>query len=129
MPIELPNCSWDSCVELVRQSRRAELRGWHLAAAELRKDLGYTLPTLQSELTAIVSQLPRITTTKTMATIGDIYEDLLALQKDFDELDYDIRGRWLSVTTEPITLQDIYLGPFEIRLDWGRRGSDDRLIA
>jgi len=129
--IELPTCSWDSCVELVRQSRRADLRGWHLAAAELRKDLSYTLTTLQSELTAIISQLPRITTTKTVATVGDLYEDLLALQKDFEELDYDLRGRWLSVTTEPITLEGIYLGPFEIRLDWGRMSGDPayRVIA
>ena len=35
------------------------------------------------------------------------------------------------MTTEPITLSDIYLGPFEIRLDWGRAGGDPayRVIA
>jgi hypothetical protein len=59
-----------------------------------------------------------------MATIGEVYEDLLALEVDFEACDFDFRGRWLSVTTEPITLENVYLGPFEIRLDWGRAGSD-----
>ena len=36
------------------------------------------------------------------------------------------------MTTEPITLQGIYLGPFEIRLDWASHAGDDcayRVIA
>jgi hypothetical protein len=129
--VELPTCSWDRCAQLVRLVRRAELRGWHLAAEELRRDLGYTLSTLQSELTAIASQSPRIPITKALAKVGDVYCDLLALNEEFDEVDHDLRGRWLSVTTEPITLQDIYLGPFEIQLDWGRSGDDSayRVIA
>lgn len=129
--LELPIHSWDQCRELVRQSQRAEMRGWHLAAQELRRDLVYTLPTLQSELNALESKLPRLTAAKTTATVGDIYADLLAVQKEFVQFDFDVRGRWLSVTTEPITLQGIYLGPFEIRLDL-RRVRDDcpyRIIA
>jgi hypothetical protein len=122
--VELPTCTWDRCAQLVRQIRRAELRGWHLAAEELRRDLDYTISTLHSELTSIASQASRIPTTKALATFGDVYRDLLALEEEFDEVDHDLRGRWLSVTTEPITLQGIYLGPFEIELDWGRTGDD-----
>jgi hypothetical protein len=130
-PIDMPSCSWDRCVELVRQSRRADLRGWQLAAEALRRDLGYTILTLQAELNALVPQLPRTTTPKTMARVGDIYADLVALQQDFREVNHDVRGRWLSVTTEPITLQGVYLGPFEIRLDWSHIGNDEayRVIA
>jgi hypothetical protein len=78
-PFELPNYSWDRCVELERQSRRAETRSWHLAAEELRRNLGYTITTLQAEVAAIGSQLPLLSTAKTMATTGDIYADLLVL--------------------------------------------------
>lgn len=129
--IDWPQSAWDQCAELVRQSQRAEMRGWKLAAEAFRRDLGYTIPTLQSELAALVAQLPRFKAIQTTTTVGDIYADLLALAKDFGELDFDVGGRWVGVTTEPITLAGIYLGPFEIRLDL-RRIRDDypyRVIA
>lgn len=122
--IDLPTCSWDRCAELVRQCQRAEMRGWKLAADQLQRDLGYAIPTLQAELNSLVLRLLRATPIKTNASVGDIYADLWALQKDFDSMDCEVRGRWISVTTEPITLQDIYLGPFEIRLDCHRIGDD-----
>ena len=50
-----------------------------------------------------------------------------------NELDYDCRGRRLSVVTEPIVLAGVYLGPFEIRLQWARPTRGDmpayRVIA
>jgi hypothetical protein len=131
--IELPLWSWERCVELVHQIRRAEMRGWHLAANELRRDLAYTIPPLQSELTALASQLPRSSTTEaiTLSAIGDIYQDLAAIENEFDDLEFDIQDRWLSVTTEPITLQNVYLGPFEIQLEWAGASeeADYRVIA
>lgn len=122
--LELPTSCWDSCAELVSKSLRAEMRGWHLAAEQLRRDLGYSIPNLQSELNALASKLPRVTTSKTMTRIGDIYADLLVLVIEFNQTDYDVRGRWISVTTEPITLQGIYLGPFDISLDLRRAGDN-----
>src|SRR5688500_553350 len=128
---ELPRWSWDACAVTARKIGRAELRGWQLAAAELRHDLANALRILQSELTAVSAQLSAATTTVRAAAASEIYDDLLGLQDDFDEMDFDIRQQRLSVTTEPITLRDIYLGPFEIRLDWGRADTDAayRIIA
>jgi hypothetical protein len=128
--VELPTRTWERCVELLRQSRRAELRGWQLAADQLRREVTYTLPSLRSLLDAMSSRLTRSASESTSA-VGDIYSDLLALQTEFGELTYDMRGKWLSTTTEPITLQGIYLGPFSIRLNWGRVGDDTfyRVIA
>jgi hypothetical protein len=85
--IELPAHSWQRCVELVRQIRRAELRGWQLAADKLRTHLGCTIPSVASALAAIVSQLPRLTTRETLASTSDIYSDLLAIEKAFDDVD------------------------------------------
>jgi hypothetical protein len=131
--IDLPTGSWGRCVELVRRVRRAQLRGWHLAADELRTELGYTIPTLQSELAAIHQQLPRAIVVQRFPTTNDLYQDLLLLTEEFENVDYDCRARKLSVMTEPIVLEGIYLGPFEIELDWGRLCENDappyRVIA
>ncbi len=124
--VDLPTTSWNRCQELVRQIRRAELRGWHLAAAQLMTDLRHAASSIESELTAMRRELPPLTATQHMAKTSEIYRDLVALGAEFDETDFDLRGRWLSVTTEPIELERIYLGPFEIRLDWGRIPAGDR---
>jgi hypothetical protein len=118
--IEMPQVYWQRCDDLVRQSRRARLRGWHLAASELLKDLGYALPSIQHELSAIAERLPASTRVDRRATMHDVHQDLVALREEFEQLDYDRQGRWLSVATEPIVLADVYLGPFEIRLHWAR---------
>ena len=118
-------------MDLLRQSQRAELRGWHLAAEKCRRELGYAVDSLKSEVTSLSAQLPPAVTTSPVASVSNVYADLLALEQNFDELEYDIRGRWLSVTTEPIALEGIYLGPFRIRLEWQRIGADQayRVIA
>ena len=118
--IEMPQVHWQRCVELVRQIRRAQLRGWHLAANELLNDLSYAIPSIQHELSAIAERLPRSAAIDRRATMHDIYQDLVALRQEFEELDYDRRGRRLSVVTEPIVLAGVYLGPFEIRLQWAQ---------
>lgn len=129
--MELPERAWKRCSDLVRRSRRAELRNWHLAAAELRRDLAYELTSLQSELTVLASQFPRVPLVKRVASAGDIYGDIVALAGDFAELDFDLQARRLSITTEPITLQNLYLGPFEIRLRWSRLNAEPsyRVVA
>jgi hypothetical protein len=129
--IELPVQSWQRCAEIVRQIRRAELRGWQLAGQHLRTNLRHTIPRVETALDAIVSQLPRITTSETLASIGDIYRDLVAIENEFDDVDYHLRDRWLSATTEPIELAGVALGPFEIRLEWTRTGDEPayRVIA
>ncbi|MEX0611926.1 MAG: hypothetical protein WD229_07380 [Pirellulales bacterium] len=116
--IGLPVSSWHRCVELVRQIRRAELRGWQLAAAEISTDLRHTIAAIESELESVLCQMSPLAATQSTANTSDIYRDLVALGEEFDEVSFDLRGRWLSVTTEPLELERIYLGPFEIRLDW-----------
>ena len=46
-------------------------------------------------------------------------------------MSFDLRSTYLSVTTEPITLEGHYLGPFEIRLDLRRLTAESpyRVIA
>jgi hypothetical protein len=118
--IDLSHISWQRCVDLVRQIRRAQLRGWHLAAQSLATDLRLAIPSLQSELSNLLSELPADPPHKKLMTIGDIYQDLLALSEEFEEMAFDMKRRWLLITTEPIELEGIYLGPFQIRLQLDR---------
>lgn len=122
--VELPTWSWDRCATACRQIRRAELRGWNLAAETLRRELGATLRSLVMELTELVDQIPRAPSPERLARTSHIYGDLVALADGFDRFEYDLRAQWLRVTTEPITLDGTYLGPFEIRLAWGQPGAE-----
>ena len=68
---------------------------------------------------ALTSQLAeRRLEHRKIPTLREIYDDLAALQEEFEEVDCDFDAGTISVTTESITLHDIYLGPFQIRLDW-----------
>jgi hypothetical protein len=88
---------------------------------------------VQHELTAIQQRLTCRTGAERFATASEIYGDLVALNDEFEELDFDPKVCRLSITTESIVLEGIYLGPFEIRLQWARatNGSEPtyRVIA
>jgi hypothetical protein len=124
-PLDLPIATWNRCSELVRQIRRAQLRGWHLATSELLSDLRHTIPSVQHELATVVQSLSRSAALERFVAATDIYHDLVALGDEFEDLSYDVRGRRLSVTTEPIVLEGVYLGPFEIQLQWARLARSD----
>ena len=48
--------------------------------------------------------------------LKDIYQELLQADEEFDGLRYDPKEKMLSVSTESIELEGIYLGPFDIQL-------------
>ena len=115
---ELPRAAWLQCDNLLRKMGVARQMGWYLAVEQLQRDLRGALQRLQGALSDVHRQLESATTESRRADARDIYADLIALHDEFDELSFDQRGRTLSVTTEPITLEGVHLGPFEIRLDW-----------
>ena len=55
---------------------------------------------------------------KPISKQSEIARDLLVLQEEFPSVTVDLAACELAVTTEPIELEDLPLGPFEIRLDW-----------
>lgn len=115
---ELPTASWLQCERTLRLMHRAHRRGWHLAAQWLARDLRGSLLRLPGDLTALAGELEPHECETCLTSARDIYADLLALRQEFDEVAFDRRRRTLSVTTEPIELDGVYLGPFEIQLDW-----------
>lgn len=130
---ELPTSAWQQCDTLLGKLRRARRRGWHLAVGRLQRDLQGATQRLQGALSEIDRQLETSTAELRRASVSDICADLIALREEFDEVTFDRRGRTVSVTTEPITLEGVHLGPFEIRLDWdglAESGPDNyRVIA
>ena len=45
-----------------------------------------------------------------------IFADLMQIEEEFGELSFDLKERTISVTTDPIMLEDISFGSFEIKL-------------
>jgi hypothetical protein len=52
----------------------------------------------------------------TQPTLRAIYEELTQVQEEFDTLSFDFKENRLSIETEPVELENIYLGPFQIEL-------------
>jgi hypothetical protein len=53
---------------------------------------------------------------KEVPTLGTTVAELQALQEEFDDVAFNVEEGALSAVTEPITLEDVYLGPFRIAL-------------
>jgi hypothetical protein len=115
---ELPAERWRRCESLVGNVRRAELRGWRLAAEQLRHDLRCALRSLEMELEGLTDRLDAAPKAAPLNSVGDVYRDIVALETEFEEIRSDLRARTLAVITESIELENVLLGPFEIRLDW-----------
>jgi hypothetical protein len=88
---------WTAAEHIERRRLAARLNELSIAAEALRNDLG-------------VAATP-------LATHRDLLLDLYELNSEFDVLHLDRAGGYLAVTTEPITLEDVPLGRFELRLD------------
>src|SRR5690606_25184728 len=54
----------------------------------------------------------------TISTLGEVMADLDQLEDEFGGWNY--KAQILSVITEPITLEDLYFGPFAINLEIDR---------
>ena len=122
---ELPRSAWQYCDDLVRKIRKATDHGWQLAVAELACNLRYEVARVRAELAEINQQLSNTPAMEKVASAAEIHRDLVALGDEFSDWSCDRANRTLSVTTAPIELAGVYLGPFEIRLYWDRiRGGD-----
>jgi len=54
---------------------------------------------------------------KETPTPSTLIEELDALEKEFGNIEFEASKNTLSVVTEAITLEDIYLGPFKVQLE------------
>jgi hypothetical protein len=105
------------CSDVTKNShlfRTAIEKGWLIGAENIRSrvsrninDFSYHIQRFKEFINADETVLPNF---------SDIYAELIQIEQEFGELKFDSNEKTLSITTEPITLNDIPLGPFEIQL-------------
>ena len=73
---------------------------------------------LQHRAAELVAALRQQCLQPPLPTQADVFRELLALYREFDEVELDCKTGQVAVTIGPIELEEIDLGRFEIRLDW-----------
>ncbi|HUT58728.1 MAG TPA: hypothetical protein VNA25_12855, partial [Phycisphaerae bacterium] len=105
---------------LKRRMALCRSRGWIGGLAPLMEEaeqLARDVPYVATDI-----DRARLAATWASPSLRDIYLDLQQAEDEFGDLAYDTKEQTLSVTTEAIKLEGVYLGPFEIRLDIRRLG-------
>jgi hypothetical protein len=116
----LPLASWQACREAFPRLDKAVRRGWQGAVRELRRQTRDDFSYLIAACEAVRDAMDPGRDVPLRSSPADIYRDLLSLDDEFPEVSCVPQEKSLSVVTEPIELEDVYLGPFEIRLNWRR---------
>ena len=106
--------SIERCQTIRRKLGKCGPRRFQAAARRLRQQGIHALTDLRHELEFVVQQLNYIR--PSIPSMRDVTEDLDQLKEEFSSWRYDRAENVLAVTTEPIELDSIYLGPFEISL-------------
>jgi hypothetical protein len=127
----LPEHSWNHIQRVRRHIQKAHTRGWFRAVEVLGNDLANALRSFQHEVENVVHTLATHTQSRTPVSPSDIYRDILAIGREFDGVGVNFPLHELVVTTDDIELEHIYLGRFDIRLDWQRLGESSayRVVA
>ena len=123
-------------MERLRAIRRklsiCHTRAWRAAAARLTlgveaalRDIPYHVQQVEQAIQACRKASP---------SLGEVYEELVQVDNEFGELRYHAEGELLAVVTEPIELEDIFLGDFEVQLRVPglaemRHGATYRIVA
>lgn len=108
---------WRRLQTLQRQLELATERGFVHASRCLREEIGWKLDELSRYLPAARSEASRL---RTEPTLADWFCELQSLDEEFGNLHVNPKLGIVRVTTEPITLKEVELGPFRIELHLSR---------
>ena len=103
--------------EIAHDSRNVALalsRDWFAASEECCKSIARHLGQIPYNVSKLESLLDR--RHREVPTLATILAELRAIQEEFDDVAFNADEGALSAITEPITLEDTYLGPFRIAL-------------
>ena len=102
-------------LQMIRQGLdKCLCKDWNATAARLTANtqrIVRDIPNAINELEQVVKNSQAKT-----PTTREVYEELRQVREEFGRLEYDNDEQTLSVFTEPIELEDVFLGDFEIRL-------------
>lgn len=123
--LELPGFWWEECERLHRLLGIARERGWQLCVPELVSRLESNLRSVRDYSLELLRQLEQVRDPPQAVTLRDVHDEVVALFQEFEQVHCDLRAGTLSVTTEPIELEETDLGRFTIRLDLDRLSQSD----
>jgi len=115
-PPAIPTQAWETVNRTARSIAKARQHGWQVAARLKSQELVVQLEELHRGIDQVLWQLVDVQAPRKIASPGELYLDLIALQQEPFELETDADERELCVTTEPVVLEGIDLGRFQIRL-------------
>lgn len=118
--VRLPFMAWDECADIARLYDTVRTRGWDTATEHVRRRLAGSLETMFHEFRHAMKQCAERTSAAVRPSLGSVVDDLAALETEFDDVEFDLRAKELSVVTDAIELDELALGRFQIRLRWAR---------
>ena len=121
-PLDQLTSRLEQLAALRRHLEISQQKGWHYAQAQMLTDLQYLLRSIPGELRAIEQAMPQATEILSIAELAREFEQI---DDEFGGWGYEAPGI-LLVATEPITLEEISLGVFEIRLNLENLGRHSR---
>jgi hypothetical protein len=107
---------------VARHLQLAISRGWYAAGQHVLEDLDYLLKLFRRELENLQTALPKSVRPPRITAPHEMAADLASLAGEFEQVTVDLKEEKISVLTEVIVLEGVYLGPFRIVLHWNRIG-------
>jgi len=100
-----------------RLMKESIIRGWNSSTEQCCTSLSRVL----NEITHSTSQVSQIVDLpqKDAPKLFELVNELAQLMQEFEDVDINLSEGTISVATEPITLEEVYLGPFKIKLNLG----------
>jgi len=118
----LPEEHWLRVQQLQHRLRLANRSRFTGAQTHVRRQLAQSLRRLAKDCLHQAEDLERHESQPEVPTLRLLLEELQSVQDEFDQVDIDWPAKILRVRTERIVLEDIDLGPFEIRLSLDQLG-------
>jgi len=114
--------NWSRVQQLQHRLQLASRYCYHAAQTHLRQTLAQSLRRLAKDCLHQAEDLERLEQQPEPPTLRLLFEELQSVQDEFDEVQIDWPAKILRVRTERIILEEIDLGPFEIRLSLNQLG-------
>ncbi len=102
-------------------------RGWHAGTDRVANRVRWPLDQLPPMTDALRRDCRRAIVPR--PTFRDLYDELAAIETEWGAVVFHPEPAGLCVETDPITLEDIDLGPFRIILDFARLATHDAVDA
>jgi hypothetical protein len=101
-------------------TRLASVKGWHAAAAHHEEQVQLEAVRVEQAASRLANEPLCLLNKSDPPTLRTIVEELEQLKDEFEDVEIDLKEGLIGVTTEPIVLEDINLGPFSIELHVSR---------